>query len=321
MSRLLDPVSPAPIVCPVCGDPRAVEVLRAANGLPIVRCAACGLAYTDDREAQTPASSLYPPFEQTSSALQRRVRATLSVFQAARARVVAAAAAPGSSLLDYGAGSGAFARYMAGRGYRVVGLEPYSLGAPMEEPGLRLLRAPLATLVGAGERFDVITLWHVLEHVAAPVELLRSLRGLLRPGGSLVISVPNFASWQRRVFGGSWFHLDPPRHLVHFEPATFDACLARAGLQVDARFPDLTEYGGSGWAQSTLNTVLPHPNFLYEWVKDRGALAAISPTARAAQLAASVVVAAPVLAASLPVEALAARKAGAAALTVIARAN
>ncbi|MFZ5477945.1 MAG: class I SAM-dependent methyltransferase, partial [Myxococcota bacterium] len=290
-------------------------MLRAANGLPIVRCGGCRTVYTDARSVATGAAALYPPFEQTASAAQRRVRAGLSVFRAARARVVESVVRAGT-LLDYGAGSGAFARYMAGRGHTVVGLEPYSLGAPLEEPGLRLLRAPLATLVEAGDRFDAITLWHVLEHVDRPVALLAELRGLLRPGGAIVISVPNFASWQRAVFGARWFHLDPPRHLIHFEPDTLDTCLERAGLRVVARFPDLAEYGASGWVQSALNGLLPRENFLYEWVKDRGALAGVGTASRVAHLGASVAAAGPIAAASLPVEALAARRGRAAALTV-----
>ena len=83
----------------------------------------------------------------------------------------------------------------------------------------------------------------------------------------------------------------------------------------------LPEYGSSGWMQSALNAVLPHQNYLYEIVKDRGALRGMSTTSSAAHLAASAVVGAPLFALSLPVEAVASATGHQAALTVAARAR
>jgi SAM-dependent methyltransferase len=293
----------------------AVEFTSKA-GYDIVRCRDCRLVFTDARTAPPP-SQLYPPFEQSDTAAQRSARSALSLFTLQRARLVEAAKSSGR-LLDYGAGSGAFARFMAGRGFEAVGLEPYSLGTTLEEPNLRLVRAPLAQVKDSLGRFDVITMWHVLEHLEHPVELLKELRSMLAPGGVLVVSVPNFASWQSGVFKGGWFHLDPPRHLLQFEPSTLEDCLRRAGFSVSDQVPFLPEYGTSGWIQSALNRVLPHQNFLYEWVKDRGALASMSTAGRALHFAASVAGSVPLFAASIPVEFLAARGNKAAALTVVA---
>jgi SAM-dependent methyltransferase len=167
--------------------------------------------------------------------------------------------------------------------------------------------------------FDVITMWHVLEHVMNPVEVLAELRSLLKPDGVLVVSVPNFASWQSEVFKGGWFHLDPPRHVLQFEPDTLADCLRRAGFGVTDQAPFLPEYGTSGWIQSTLNKVLPHQNFLYEWVKDRGALSSMGTVERAVHFVASVAGSMPLFAASIPVEYAAAQGNKAAALTVVAR--
>ncbi len=302
--------------CPVCEGRRFTAEFRSSSGYEIVRCSACGLVFTDARSAPPP-STLYPPFEQTDTPAQRGARQALSLFTLQRARLVESVSA-GRRLLDYGAGAGQFARFMAGRGFDVVGLEPYSLGRTLEEPSLKLVRAPLAEVKASLGTFDVITLWHVLEHLERPLPLLRELRELLRPGGALVVSVPNFASWQSRVFKGGWFHLDAPRHLLQFEPATLEDCLRRAGFRVTQQFPFLPEYGTSGWIQSALNRVLPHRNFLYEWVKDRGALADMGASQRAAHFAASVAGSLPLFAASLPVEFLAARGNRAAALTVAA---
>jgi SAM-dependent methyltransferase len=307
--------------CPSCGAKENTLVFTSWNGYPIRRCAECRLVFTDARTAPPP-ESLYPPFEQSDTTTQRNVRSALSVFLRQRAAFVRKVTPQHSGkprLLDYGCGSGAFARHMAGEGYDVVGLEPFSLGAPTTAPGLTLLRKPLREAESEIGKVDVITLWHVLEHVTQPVDLLASLKKHLTDDGVFVISVPNFASLQSELFGGAWFHLDAPRHLLHFEPETLATTLERAGLRECKEQRFLPEYGTSGWVQSVLNRVLPHKNFLFEFVKDRGALSGMAKGALAAHVGASVVLGAPVLAASLPLEAVSASKNRAAALTVAAR--
>ena len=302
----------------MCAGVAQAGLFVSSNGYPIVRCNDCRLVFTDDRNAP-PASELYPAFDQSDGWSQRSARSALGAFLLQRAGVVKAVKSSGR-LLDYGCGNGAFARHMSTAGFEAVGLEPYSLGKPFEAAGLRLVQGPLSQVGASLGKFDVITLWHVLEHVRNPVELLTALNGHLHPGGALVISVPNFASWQSKVFGGSWFHLDPPRHLLHFEAATLTDCLARAGLSPVAETPFLPEYGSSGWIQSALNQFLPHKNYLYEFVKDRGALKRMSAASSAMHFAASAISGAPILGASVPVEALAAQFNKAAALTVAAKA-
>jgi SAM-dependent methyltransferase len=306
-----------PLECPLCGAEQTRLELTSTQGFEVVRCESCRLVFTDARNAPPP-EALYPAFEQNDTAAQRSARSALSLFSLQRAHLVESVKT-GGRLLDYGAGSGSFARFMANRGFEAVGLEPYSLGATVEEPGLRLIRAPLHQVKAELGQFDVITLWHVLEHVPKPIELMKELAVLLKPGGVVVVSVPNFSSWQSAVFKGGWFHLDPPRHLLQFEPETLALCLSRAGLSIEKQVPYLPEYGTSGWVQSALNRILPHQNFLYEWVKDRGALQSLSPLQRGSYFVASVLGSLPIFAAALPIEYAAAQSNRAAALTVVAR--
>ena len=303
--------------CPVCHNPQCEVILQSVTGYPIVRCSECALVYTDDRTAPPP-SSLYPAFDQTEdSPYLNHVRSAVSVFLRQRAAVVRSMK-PGGRLLDYGCGNGAFAKHMSETGFSAVGLEPFSLGSPQVRGNLRLVRGPLEEATDLGE-FDAITLWHVLEHVPNPVDLLTRLAKHLRPDGVLFVSVPNFASWQSSVFRDSWFHLDAPRHLLHFEPDTLTDCLKRAGLSSVKEHRFLPEYGGSGWVQSALNKVLPHSNYLYEVVKDRGALKSLSVTSSLVHLVTSMVAGAPLFALSLPIEAAASMGNRGAALTVAAR--
>jgi hypothetical protein len=75
----------------------------------------------------------------------------------------------------------------------------------------------------------------------------------LRPGGRLIIAVPNYASWQSRYARGGWFHLDVPRHLFHFTPAALARLLREAGLAPgDVHFASW-EHDPYGWVQSIEN--------------------------------------------------------------------
>jgi SAM-dependent methyltransferase len=303
--------------CPSCGGADARPVFRSSNGYPIVRCANCRLVYTDMRTAPPP-SELYPHFDQTDSGVPKVMRSSLGVFTRQREALVRSVKSSGR-LLDFGCGNGAFASWMAQAGYDAVGLEPFSLGKPTDGERLLLIREPLESAAARLGRFDVITLWHVLEHVPRPVDVLQRLSELLAPDGTLIVSVPNFESWQSRLFRGSWFHLDPPRHIIHFEAETLENCLRSAHLSTTKRWEFLPEYGTSGWVQSALNQVLPHRNYLYEVVKDRGALKNLGPASHGLHFATSVLMGAPTIALTMPVEAVASAFGRGAALTFAAR--
>jgi SAM-dependent methyltransferase len=107
--------------------------------------------------------------------------------------------------------------------------------------------------LGSSARFDLIILFQVLEHLAEPLVTLRQSADLLAPGGVMVVAVPNFSSWQARVLGRSWFHLDVPRHLHHFSPPVLAAAFETVGLKVvRTRFVS-PEHDPYGWVQSALN--------------------------------------------------------------------
>lgn len=303
--------------CPVCGG-RAWEHLFESRSFAIGRCKACHLVRTlgvpDD------GTVTYPHFEQSETPVVKLMRFMVAQLLRERASIVSRVrpASVGARLLDVGCGSGSFARLMVSRGFDVVGVEPFSLGKPVEERRLRLLRAPLEQVKGEIGHFDVITMWHVLEHIDDPKQLLATVKGLLEPGGVLVVSVPNFQSWQSKVFKGGWFHLDPPRHVTHFEKATLWPLLEGAGFEIFEERTFHFEYGPVGWLQSTMNRVL-RPNFLFEFVKDRGALAGVPASETLLNLVGSGLITAGLAAPAVAAEAIAAARGAGSVITVCAR--
>jgi SAM-dependent methyltransferase len=122
------------------------------------------------------------------------------------------------------------------------GLEP--MPEPRAEAGRglgldRVFAGELESQALAGERFDVITFWDVLEHLPDPRGALEAAGRLLRPGGVVLLSLPNFSSYQARHFREDWYALRFPGHLHHFTPATLGRLLEAAGLRLrtlDDRF-------------------------------------------------------------------------------------
>jgi 2-polyprenyl-3-methyl-5-hydroxy-6-metoxy-1,4-benzoquinol methylase len=140
----------------------------------------------------------------------------------------------GGRLLDFGCGGGTFLAQMHRRAWQVTGVDISSSAVRRirSELGLNALVGTLPHPQLRSASFDVITMWHSLEHVHAPRLVLREAYRLLVPGGKLILSVPNIDSLPFRWFGSAWFGLDLPRHLTHFAPATLQAMLEKVGFRV-----------------------------------------------------------------------------------------
>jgi 2-polyprenyl-3-methyl-5-hydroxy-6-metoxy-1,4-benzoquinol methylase len=134
------------------------------------------------------------------------------------------------SLLDVGAGTGDFLWVAEKQGWKISGVEPSQLAKhKAKEKGLELY-ADLDQL--PQQKFDVITLWHVLEHLPDLDRQISKLIGLLSDSGTLVVAVPNFKSYDANFYKSFWAAYDVPRHLWHFSRNSIEVIFAKYGMKV-----------------------------------------------------------------------------------------
>jgi 2-polyprenyl-3-methyl-5-hydroxy-6-metoxy-1,4-benzoquinol methylase len=214
-----------------------------AGVFPVARCEACSMGVTLPSVTSEQLASFYVTNYGTHDALPSGALGLVSKaveriqsWRAMRTEPLSriAGLTPGR-LLDVGCGRGDLGSWFVRRGWSVSGIEPSAQACAVARGrGVQAYTGALADVEIESAAYDVVVFRHSLEHVADPIADLRRAREALRDGGIVVVSVPNFACWQSRRFGGRWFSLDLPRHRFHFNASALRAMLAHAGyLQVE----------------------------------------------------------------------------------------
>jgi SAM-dependent methyltransferase len=230
------------------------------------RCGSCGTAFT----AGAPAAELHESgaYAPGTPRLHRLSMPALQAFDRRRLALLAPLARPGARLLDAGAGRGRFVAAARAAGYDARGIEPSPRGAGAAAAiGAPVERASIEEAVVEPGSLDAVTLWHVLEHLSDPGAALGRVATWLRPGGALLVGVPNLSSWQARLGGDRWYHLDVPRHRVHFTAAGLDALLRGHGFAPVRTTHVLLEHNPFGMWQSLVNRMTTQPSYLYNLLK------------------------------------------------------
>jgi len=136
-----------------------------------------------------------------------------------------------AALLDVGCGNGDFLRQVEPLGWYAVGLESdpkaHSLAAARK---LNVVKGSVPNTGMPDNFFDAVTLNHVIEHVHDPRRVLAELFRLVKPGGRVILTTPNWRSYGAQLFGRYWRGFEPPRHLVLFTPDSLAAAVTKAGF-------------------------------------------------------------------------------------------
>ena len=237
-----------PLGCPPDDEPVLVGRDRLQNlpgEFPIVRCRRCGVLRTDPRPTPGSIGFYYPdeygPYEGTrvpvSSHLPSRPRWRRAISDVVQRLTDSKAEAlpdlPPGRMLEVGCASGSYLDRMARRGWQVEGIEfSDAAAAQARSLGIPGSHGPRRDRSAAREQYDLVVGWMVLEHLHDPVGALRRLREWTKPGGWLVVSVPNADAWELPAFGNAWYALHLPNHLWHPGRRSIERVLDRAGWKL-----------------------------------------------------------------------------------------
>lgn len=225
--------------CPACSPSLAkdaapdVTVVGGAAKVAVQVCRGCGHGVTVPpvELADTYEPETYAPWGAGGPLFRLAYRMVRAMNARWKLRQLRRHAPNAETLLDFGAGDGAFAAYVARRGLTVGAVE---VSAFARSAAARRGVAAVGSLEELGPaRFDVVTAWHVLEHLDDPRAALRGWHERLLPGDVLFVAVPNFASTDAAAYGEAWAPLDLPRHRHHFTPDSLSRVVAEAGFVVE----------------------------------------------------------------------------------------
>jgi SAM-dependent methyltransferase len=263
--------------CVACGTGRAGPWRAATASDPrlaarahydLVRCAHCGTAAIAAGQRGLEGAALYAEGTYGDrSRLDRAIEPLRRLVDRDRLRAIGSLGTS-AEVLEVGAGDGRLLAALARRGHRVAGIEPSApYAARARARGVDVEAVAIEAASRAPASCDAVLLWHVLEHLDDPAGALRLARRWVRPGGTLVVAVPNLASWQAGLGGDRWFHQDVPRHRTQFTPAGLSALLERCGFRATRVRQLLLEHNTLGMWQTLLNRVTRERDVAFRLLK------------------------------------------------------
>ena len=219
--------------CPACGSEAVIPLFKSRDyfltkeEFSVVECRDCKLRFTNPRPGFAEILKYYDSSEYISHDTSEKTLLT-KVYTAARNYMlkkkyaIVKSYSKGSSLLDVGCGSGEFLNYCKIKGVTTFGVELNEKPREFARKSFGLdIREKLVDFPETEYKFDCITLWHVLEHIHNLKETMAMLKTRLKPGGVLIIALPNYSSWDSVHFETFWAAYDLPRHLYHFNEISF----------------------------------------------------------------------------------------------------
>lgn len=232
--------------CPVCASSEFDQLLEctdhvvSAEHFQLVRCRKCALVLTNPRPTDADLghyyeSRKYMPHQSAGYSLMA------SLYRIARSQTLnwkrkqAGAYRKVGRLLDFGCGTGEFINTMLNSHWKADGVEKSEEARTQAEAMTGQLISPSMPKVQAC--YDLITLWHVLEHLTEPAEMLDQFHSALVSQGTLFLALPNHQSYDARHYGSLWAGYDVPRHLWHFTPASVAQLLTAHGFKLVQTVP------------------------------------------------------------------------------------
>ncbi len=140
-------------------------------------------------------------------------------------------------ILDIGSGTGDFLSVCKKNNWNTIGLEPNKKAREISLTKKLVIKENINDIIEIGEQYDIITLWHVLEHVPNLIEYIEQLKTLLKDDGTLIIAVPNFKSYDASYYKTHWAAFDVPRHIWHFSKNSIEKLFGEYKMKLTKILP------------------------------------------------------------------------------------
>jgi 2-polyprenyl-3-methyl-5-hydroxy-6-metoxy-1,4-benzoquinol methylase len=235
--------------CPICDSSQfspfitCVDHTVSRETFNIVQCESCGFKFTNPRPEESALGAYYKSEEYVSHSNSKKGFIN-STYQSVRKYTLLKKLQLISKyfktgyILDIGCGTGEFLNTCKQAKWKTIGIEPDPDARKMAADNFGLdvrTEGELQDLQSGS--FDVISMWHVLEHVPKLNERIEELKRLIKPNGIIIIAVPNCNSLDARIYKESWAAYDVPRHLYHFTPKDISAIFQKRDLRVFSVLP------------------------------------------------------------------------------------
>lgn len=230
--------------CPICENDQLTDIMQVEDHFltnkrfHLAKCSHCGFLITNPRPVASDLSKYYQSIDYLSHSKENK-SVTSKLYSLVKNyslgkkhQLITSFKKPGT-LLDIGSATGEFLHYFNKKNWTVTGVEPAETPRQfsIETYGLNVLKEEKIDQLPAGH-FDVITLWHVLEHVPDLNGRMEQISKMLASDGLLVIALPNHLSWDAQHYGNYWAGYDVPRHLYHFTPDTISKLLSKYDFEI-----------------------------------------------------------------------------------------
>jgi 2-polyprenyl-3-methyl-5-hydroxy-6-metoxy-1,4-benzoquinol methylase len=230
--------------CPLCANTQFIEKTVCEDfyvtheKFLLCQCNQCGFVFTQNTPEGEECEKYYNTenyisHSDTHKGFFNKAYHIVRIITLRQKIKIATAGKKTGSLLDVGCGTGYFAGKLSQKGWNVTGIEPSSIAAEIarEKFGIKVLSSESIHKL-ENRQFDVITLWHVLEHIDSLEDMMISFQCLLKEQGKLIVALPNINSYDASKYKNHWAAYDVPRHRWHFSPETFANLALKYGFSI-----------------------------------------------------------------------------------------
>lgn len=237
-------------ICPLCDSQNFSSFLTCRDhtvsheSFNLIRCNACGFVLTSPRPEESDLSNYYQSdnyisHSGTKKGVVNKLYHAVRSYSIYKKYNLIAPFLKEKTILDYGCGTGEFLKFCKQKGAAIYGCDPSDIARQKASAntGSNILNPD--QYKNFKTKVDVITMWHVLEHVPDFIDVLELHKSNLNSGGAIVIAVPNHKSYDAQKYREFWAAYDVPRHLWHFSATDITRLAEKINMQITSIKPML----------------------------------------------------------------------------------